>query len=519
MISTSSPDAARRRLGRRAALLVAAAAVAVAALVQVHVIGPPVGIHWRAGVDAGTRTALERKYGLRNGRPAGDSEWRYQLDDTSHANIAALVRDPAVTGTSYLDRQNMTAERSTISIGIRQLPFPFDADQDFRSRRQFFQVQSLCALLVGVALLLAAGNADRGRRARLAVVSLLVFLVLASFFTLRPSAVHMGDYQTYLSSFQSQGGVSEIGFDEHLSRALLGRLYRLYGSSADAPRQAFVTLAYAATVWFVFCAIVLGALEEWSPVVVRYLGLAVLAPATLMYFGYRELGYLCLNVAAFPLLTRGLRDGTARVEGGGALAGLGAALHGFGLLSIAGAAVAAVVAPVRIPDRIVRALRLIAWATAFYVGWIAIYILVLKLPVTVGHAGAVPWRPWLVDRTVEDRVNVAILSVLGARDLSLTAWAVGAPLLVVAGSLWRRHRADVLLAFAYAVPSVVFTVAFWPIQGLGVDTDLVIAAFPAVYALAWVCAHERRQTLIAAVVLLSGHLAFWRIVLDGRFMN
>ncbi len=43
--------------------------------------------------------------------------------------------------------------------------------------------------------------------------------------------------------------------------------------------------------------------------VLRYLGLVLLAPATLLYFGYRELGYLSLNVAAFPLLCTGLKDG------------------------------------------------------------------------------------------------------------------------------------------------------------------------------------------------------------------
>ena len=47
----------------------------------------------------------------------------------------------------------------------------------------------------------------------------------------------------------------------------------------------------------------------------------------------------------------------------------------------------------------------------------------------------------------------------------------------------------------------------------------VAAAFPAFFAGAWLCARERRHTAIAAAILISAHLAFWRIVLDTRFVN
>jgi len=75
------------------------------------------------------------------------------------------------------------------------------------------------------------------------------------------------------------------------------------------------------------------------------------------------------------------------------------------------------------------------------------------------------------------------------------------------------------VAIAYAIPSIIFITLFWPIQGLGAEMDLVFAAFPALYALAWICAHDPRKTMIAAVVLASAHLAFWRIVFDTRFVN
>ena len=157
--------------------------------------------------------------------------------------------------------------------------------------------------------------------------------------------------------------------------------------------------------------------------------------------------------------------------------------------------------------------------TAAYTGWIAVYIIVLKLPIAIGHVEAVPWRPWFVDEVFEGRVNAAIFSATGGRDLFMTAWVVGAPLLVVAGSLWRRYRDEVRTALGYALPSVIFVTLVWHTQGLREDMDVIFGIFPAIYALAWVCAHDPQRTGIAAALLISAHVAFWRIVLDERFAS
>ena len=82
------------------------------------------------------------------------------------------------------------------------------------------------------------------------------------------------------------------------------------------------------------------------------LALALLAPSALLYFGYLELGHLSLNVAAFPLIARGLRTGSRQLEAGSVLSGLGAALHGFGLLSLAGAGLAACAVRAQVVDRV-----------------------------------------------------------------------------------------------------------------------------------------------------------------------
>lgn len=266
-------------------------------------------------------------------------------------------------------------------------------------------------------------------------------------------------------------------------------------------------------------ALAIGFLERWSAVVLRYLGLALLAPSALLYCGWREFGYLSLNVATVPLLVRGLRDGGARLEAGSALAGLGAALHGAGLVSLAGAWLAALGTSARLKDRVGRALRVVAWGTAAYLGWMAVYVIVLKLPIAIDPSPAAvsPWRPWFVDEIREGRVSAAILSATGARDLLMTAWVVGAPLLVVALSLGRRYAHEVRTVLCYLPPSLLFLIFRWPFQGIGGGMDLIVAGFPVLYALAWVCAHDSKRTTVAAALLVSAHLAFWRIVLDPRF--
>ena len=509
---------------RRFWIALAVLVVAGAALIEVTVTGPRVAIRWAPELTAADRGVREHQYQLRNGRPDDGPEWRYELGDWSRENIDALVHDPAVVDTHYIDRAGLTAEPAERRITIRPLPFPLSADPGFPDASQLFQLQSLWLLLAGGGLVLAARIDDERRRRTGAIATLLLVGVMAYVFPIEPSFLRTGDAGNYTASqqaFESYAGVNGIRYEAHLSHAIMGRIYDLLGRTPDAPNQALNLLTRGATAWFVLCAIGIGFVERWSPLVMRYLGLALLAPSALLYFGYRELGYLSLNVAAFPLIARGLRRDMGHLEAGSVLSGLGAALHGFGLLALAGAALAAFAARARIAERIGLALRITAFGTAAYVGWVAVYSIVLKLSISVGHAGAIPWRPWLFDEVTADeqRVNAAILSITGGRDLLFTAWVVGMPLLVVAASLWRQQRDEVRVALSYAVPSVVFTALFWPIQGLGVEMDLVVAAFPALYALAWVCAHDPRRTVIAAALLASAHIAFWRIVLDERFVN
>jgi hypothetical protein len=472
--------------------------------------------------------ALEQRHGLRYGRQddnQNDLVWRYELGDWSRDAVAALVKDPAVADTNYIDRSTYKVDDPTVTVAtrvpsiLRLLPFPFSTDNHFESLWFLFHVQSFCLIVAGYVLLRSARIHNERRRRALAIAALLTVGIAAYALPLRPSLLRMADSAMYTknrSNFET--ALKAINFENHLTLALLAKTYPAFGPGEDAPERTFRALSRAATAWFVVCALAIGVIDRWSPHVVRYLALAVLAPSTLMYFGHRDFAYLSLNLAAFPLLAHGISVGSKRLEAGSALAGLGAAFHAFGLLSLAGAWIASLVARGPIVQRFEKVLRIAAWGTAAWVGWIAIDIIVLKLQIATGHAASGSWRPLFMDERGR-RLNVALFSLAGVRDVLMSGWIVGVPLLGVAASLWRRHRDQAVITLSYAIPSVLFWIFFWPPQGLGVDTGHVVAAFPAFFAAAWLCAREPRHTTIAAALLISGHLAFWRIVLDTRFVN
>jgi hypothetical protein len=75
---------------------------------------PRIRVLWRPGVPADQRTALERKYLLRNGREStAEGSVAYDLLDTSPGNIRALVEDTAVVDTTDINRDAYTIPFST----------------------------------------------------------------------------------------------------------------------------------------------------------------------------------------------------------------------------------------------------------------------------------------------------------------------------------------------------------------------------------------------------------------------
>ena len=64
---------------------------------------PGVRVSWRPGTTVAQQEALERKYMLSNRRAPMSGSLAYDLLDTTHDNIEALLKDPAVVDTNDID--------------------------------------------------------------------------------------------------------------------------------------------------------------------------------------------------------------------------------------------------------------------------------------------------------------------------------------------------------------------------------------------------------------------------------
>lgn len=390
------------------------------------------------------------------------------------------------------------------------------------SYRWLIEWQPQSTALFALAAVLAAASAAPRRRVRAAAV-LVCLAALAGVAIALPldDRLHMGDAETYTASrgqFDAYFSPTTVRFEAHLSAVLLRWLDRYHGRTELSPAAALASLSRGATAWFVAMLLVAAAAGSWSALALRYLALALAAPAALMYFGYRELGYLSLTPASVPLVMAGLQRLQGRLESGAVLSGLGAALHGFGVLSMAGMVTAVMAAREPLRVRLVQGTRAIALAGSAYLGWVFVYIVVFGLTVAPGHASQVPWRPLLVSTVSGTRMNWAVLSLPGMADVLAAAWMAGLPLLPAA-CMALRAAALRGPALAYALPSVLFLCAFWPVQGLGAEADLVVAAFPGVYALAWLAAHSPRSTVVGLILLASSHIVFWRVLLSDAFIS
>jgi hypothetical protein len=200
----------------------------------------------------------------------------------------------------------------------------------------------------------------------------------------------------------------EIRFSSHLAYLLLDRIDTALGSTPTSPTQSYRTLSWLAGAVFALFLVCLAGTEHWSPRSVRYIALAILAPATLMFFGYLEVGYLALSAAAFPFVARDLhKDGDLTLGPlvGSILYGLGAAMHGVGYLGIAGLCAAVLAADLPIGRRLLLATALSAIAMGASLIWLWYYLAVLGLNVIPHHAiGGAIWRPVWEAREAEARI-------------------------------------------------------------------------------------------------------------------
>jgi hypothetical protein len=73
---------------------------------------------------------------------------------------------------------------------------------------------------------------------------------------------------------------------------------------------------------------------------------------------------------------------------------------------------------------------------------------------------------------------------------------------VATSLLLLRHRdVDLALALLYALPALVFLVAWWPSAGVQHDMDLLLGAFCAISAAVWLASRMPRSPFQAWIVL------------------
>jgi hypothetical protein len=378
------------------------------------------------------------------------------------------------------------------------------------------------------ALLASANFSSEKTRARLTRSVLLAFLVLTLWLPIPTTSFVMGDGSSIIqdrSSFNEMvdpGG--RIRFSAHLAYLILLWFDQALGASSESPAQAYRVLSWLAGALFAVSLGALAAVERWSPRAVRYVGLAMCAPATVMYFGYLEVGYLALSAAAFPFVARDLDQGpvlTAGVLAGALLYGLGAAFHGVGYIGIAGMCAALLASRGRIRARMILTVAAGAIAVGAALIWLWYYLAVLGLNVIPHHAvGGVIQRPLWDPNVAESRIVYPLFSAIAARDLLLSGFVAGVPVLLVVLVIARTSWSpEVRSALAFSVPSLAFFLVFWPVQGIAIEMDMIVAAFPAIYPLLWVASRFAPASVASASLLATGHWIFWRVVLDTRFIN
>jgi hypothetical protein len=253
------------------------------------------------------------------------------------------------------------------------------------------------------------------------------------------------------------------------------------------------------------------------------LAIALAAPPTLLVFGYHEFGYLpdAFMVWGIPLALVGLEEerGTLLVAGAAAL-GVGAALHGFGLAAIAFLIIVTLVYTWGDLRRLATRLAQVVGAASFgWLIWLPIYLIGLGWKIASSDSSKRPLRPLFhtIRAASEHRYDYAVFSHTGLRDIFFEFVILGVFASVIVFWLPRtRLWWAVVIA---TIPMILFVILYWPVQGLGNDTDFLGAAFPALYGVGWLTARSRRLPLVLVGALAVGQLALLFVVHGLRFVH
>jgi len=382
-------------------------------------------------------------------------------------------------------------------------------------------LESGAALAVAAALLGGSVLRDRRKRAVAALVSLGVLLALMLRLSLHLS-VPMGDYANFVESrhnFNRYFG-DQVNFQFHLGGVIVRGFDAAFGADARSAIAAFDALARLAAVVLVVALALLALHLRWSARALRYIALAIAVPTTLLFFGYHEFGHLpmALDAVAVPLALIGLAEQRrTQLLAAGFLAGVGSALHGFGLIALTFVVLLTAAylwknesarrAVGRSAPATVAAAGLLGWLI-----WLPIYLIGPSWSIDPGHADVRPLRPFLHAHYLEHAHRIAqpILSGSVIAEIGWELAVTGAALVLIAA--WFRRDPAVAPVLIATIPILLYLIWFWPVQGLGNDSDFLGSAFPPTYAAAWIIARHAKASVLAFLVLTAGCAAFAHVL-------
>jgi hypothetical protein len=302
----------------------------------------------------------------------------------------------------------------------------------------------------------------------------------------------------------------KTNFHSFLGDLVMSRLDRAFGETPQGTQRAYATLSRMAGGLFLIELLVISAWHRFSRRICRYVGLAIASPVALLYSGFYELGYLAICVSSVPLLAIRRRSDlqeTSATLWAGLFQGLHTALHGFGLIGLAGGAMSLAVERGTAIRRTVRSIGYASAGVAMYLGWIFIFVVGMHVSIDVENAlTGFGFRHLFETVVLDRRYAYPIFSTSGLTEIGVISLIVGVPLFLLA--CVRAPRTSIPTAAAYALPGLLFLVAWWP-PGAPLNVDLLFTAFPGLLVACWLLAATPRRALSAFVAMCLLHVLFW----------
>ena len=144
--------------------------------------------------------------------------------------------------------------------------------------------------------------------------------------------------------------------------------------------------------------------------------------------------------------------------------------------------------------------------------WLPMYLIGPSWSIDPGHADVRPLRPLFHSHYVEHAHRIAkpIFSTSVIAEIGWELAVTGAALVLLAA--WFARGPDRTAVLIATVPVLLFLIWFWPVQGLGNDSDFLGSAFPASYAGAWLLARDTKASIFGFLVLAAGNAAISHVL-------